>query len=217
MIITNPRTHPSNVVDNATLCCCCYCCTEIYGNEKIGQKNYRIFAQRQDCENNCQEEFWNNVDLRKAEEQLYELILSFYLSGEYQYHCHSWIKVLEGSNQAPRSFQSQHVNHPEQGSNQVLRTLQSPTALSTTPCRDRTRHLAPYSPAAPSTTPSRVRTRHLGTYSSSTLTTPSRVRTARPARWTWTCGTAYSRPPSSPSSSAASVGIAPSPATKVCT
>ena len=144
MIITNRRTHPYNLVDNATLYCCCYYCTEIYGNGKIGYDNFRIFAQRQDCENNRQEEFWNKVDLRKAEEQLYELILSFYLSGRCHYHCQSWIKVLEGSNQtpqsllskhidhpvqcsnqAPQTLQSWHVNHPEQGPNQVSRTLQS--------------------------------------------------------------------------------------------
>ena len=125
MIITNPRTRPFNVVDNATLCCCCYCCTEIYGNGKIGQKNYRNFVQRQDCRNNHQEEFWNNVDLQKAEKQLCELILSFYPSGKYQYHYHSWIKVLEGSNKAPRSLQSQDFDHPVQGSNQASRTLQS--------------------------------------------------------------------------------------------
>ena len=124
-IITNPRTHKYSVVHNATLCCCCYCCTEIYGNGKIGQKNYRVFAQRQDCETNHQEEFWNNVDLQKVEKQLYELILSFYLSGKYPYHCQSWTKVLEGSNQAPQGSQSQYVYHPVQVSNQASRALQS--------------------------------------------------------------------------------------------
>ena len=124
MIITNPRTRPFNVVDNATLCCCCYCCTEIYGNGKIGQKNYRSFAQRQDFENNRQEEFWNNIDLEKADEQLCQLIVRFYLSGKYQFQYHSWIKVLEGSNQAHRSLLSNRVDHPVQGSNQAPQTLQ---------------------------------------------------------------------------------------------
>ena len=124
MIITNPRTHKSSVVHNA-IRCCCYSCTEIYGNEIIGYDNFRIFAQRQDCENNYQERFWNNVDLQKAQEQLCELILSFYLSGKYQFQYHSWIKVLEGSNQAPRSLLSNHIDHPVQGSNKAPRTLQS--------------------------------------------------------------------------------------------
>ena len=120
MIITNPRTLPFNVVHNAT-----FCCTELYGNGKIGQKNYRIFAQRQDCENYLQEEFWNKIDLQKAEEQLYELILSLYLSGKYQYLYHSWIKILESSSKAPRTLLSNYVDRPEQGSNQGPRGLQS--------------------------------------------------------------------------------------------
>ena len=117
MIITNPRTRRSDVVDNAKHCCC----TEINGNGKIYHNNYRIFAQRQDCQNNQQEEFWNHVDLQKAEEQLNELILSFHLSGIY----HSYVKLLEGSNQVPLTVQSQQDNHPVEGSNQEPLTVQS--------------------------------------------------------------------------------------------
>ena len=116
MIIADPRTHLSYVVDNTK-----HRCTEINENGKIYHNNYHIFTQRQNCQNIHQEEFWNNIDLQKAEEQLYELILSFHLSGIY----HNWVKLLEGLNQAPRRLQFQHINTADTMNITVWNRIQS--------------------------------------------------------------------------------------------
>ena len=93
--------------------------------EKLARKTTAFLHNVSIVKITTRKSFGNNVDLRKAEKQLYELILSFYLSGKYQYHYHSWIKLLEGSNQASRTSQSQYLNHPVRGSNQTPQTLQS--------------------------------------------------------------------------------------------